>query len=177
MKFTENSDEIVIKHVPVKEWIIGGILTFFNGIFCLFLLFAILSAPRGFYASIIGEWIGFLSVLFVAIIFLLVLLFEIKTIRTPLATVAVNRKNARLDIAYQRFYGTKAKRFYFYQIEKFKSYKGKLIFKSSYFLALVLANKKVIKLKLPIGNDKREITKFIKKLNKFVKAKKPVDGN
>ncbi len=176
MKLTENSDEIVIRHIPVKEWIIGGILTFLIGVFCLFLLFAMLSAPRGFYESMLGEWIGFLSILFVAVIFPVFVFFEIKTIRAPLATVVINRKNACSDVVYQRFYGTEVQRFYFYQIEKFKSYKGKLIFKSSYFLAVVLANKKVVKLKMPIGDDKREITKFIKKLNKFVKSKEPVGG-
>lgn len=177
MQLTENSDEIVIRHVPVREWIIGGFLTFLIGVFCLFLLFAILSAPRGFYESMLGEWLGFLSFLFVAVIFLVVVFFEIKIIRAPLATVVINRKNARFDVVYQRFYGTKSQRFYFYQIQKFKSYKGKLIFKSSYFLAVVLANKKVIKLKMPIGNDKQDITKFIKKLNKFVKSKEPVGEN
>jgi hypothetical protein len=149
----------------------GGILTFLTFIFCLFLLYAFFIAPRGFGESAISKWVDLGSILIVVVVFA-VLLLEIKMIRAPLVTVGIDQRTDSVDIIRQRFYGKKAERFYFHQIEKFKSYKGKLNFSQQYFLALVLANRKTLKLKIPVGADKLETTRLVKKLNKFVKSKK-----
>lgn len=160
MKVSENSDEIIIRHVPVEQWIIGGFLTFIFVVVCLVLTFSSYS----FFDGLLG---AFIAIVFVVCIFGLKLF---SMISAPLATVSVSQKTKSVDILNRRFYGSQKKRFYFNQIGKFKSYKPKLNFSSEYFLALVLANQKTLKLKIAIGDDKQETVKFIKKLNKFVKA-------
>lgn len=174
MQIKENSEEILIKHIPVKEWVIGGILSFITFVLCLSLLYVFFISPNGSSVPIIGDWAKSLPGLVVGVVFILMIL-DIKTIRTPLTTVIIDGKTERIDIMYRRFYGERVERFYFYQIEKFKSYKKKINFSQKYFLTLVLANRKTIKLHIPIGNDQQETTKFIKKLNKFIKTKKLPD--
>ena len=166
MKLAENSDEIIIRHVPFGKWIIGGILIF---IFSLFSIWFIYSA---IFSS--SDSLGLLPVIIFAATVILIVVFDISLnsmIFAPLRIVTISEKMKSIDIVHQRFYGTEAKRYYFHQIEKFKSYKGTVNFSSRYFLALILANRKVIKLRIPIGDNKQETIKLIKKLNKFMKPK------
>jgi hypothetical protein len=86
----------------------------------------------------------------------------------PQMNVTVSQKTKSVDIVSRRIYGVETKRHFFYQIQKFKSYKGKARFAPTYALALIRANRKIIKLKIPTGN-KNETIKLVKKLNKFVK--------
>lgn len=169
MKLSETNDEIIIRHVPIREWITGGILAFLSLVLCLFLLFAFFAAPRGYYETLLGDWIYVIS-FFVVIGVLAAFIYEIKAIRAPLTTVSINLATASVNIVEQRLYGKSVKRYYFYQILKFKSYKSKLNFAPHYFLELVLANKKKIALRIPLGNDQQTTVKFIKKLNKHIKT-------
>lgn len=171
MQIVENSEEIRIRHVPVRDWIIGGVLTLITVVFFLWLLFFIFISPRGFSTSIFAAWWDAVPVLMVIAAFLWTL-FEIKYLRTPLRTIVVSGQTNSVEIILQRIYGTRRQRFDFTQVDKFKSYKGKLNFSQAYFLALVLANRKTLKLKIPVGTDKLETTRLVKKLNKFVKSKK-----
>jgi hypothetical protein len=170
MNLNETSNEILIRHVPVKEWIIGGILIFFTFVVCLLLFHAFFAAPSGYYESLIGDWTGIMSVL-LPLIAVITAIIGFSAIRAPLTTIRINSNTSSIDITHQRIYGTKTERFYFYQILKFKSYKTKMKTSQQYFPALVLANKRTIKLKIPIGSDQQNTVKFIKKINKFIKPK------
>lgn len=176
MLITDNSEEIRIRHVPVRDWIIGGVLTFIIGGVFLLLVFALLIDARSFSASSVAGWWEGAPFLIVAA-GLIMVLFEIKYLRAPLRTVVVSQPATSVEIILRRIYGTRRQRFDFVQIEKFKSYKGKLNFSEQYFLALVLANRKTLKLKIPVGTDKLETTRLVKKLNKFVKSKKAADNS
>lgn len=174
MKLTENSDEISIRHIPVGKWITGGALIFIFSVFSIwFIRSAIFSSSNSFEAGA-ESWHKTLPLLISAAVVILIAILGISLnsmIFAPLMTVTISRKTKSIDILYQRFYGNDAKRYYFHQIEKFKSYKGAVNFSSRYFLALILANQKKIKLSIPIGGDKQETIKLIKKLNKFMKSK------
>jgi len=174
MQLTENSDEISIRHIPVGKWIIGGALIFIFSVFSIWFIFsAIFSSSNSFEAGT-ESLIKILPLLIFGASIILITVFGISLhsmIFAPLTTVTISRKTESIDILYQRFYGKNAKRYYFHQIEKFKSYKGAVNFSSRYFLALILANHKQIKLSIPIGKDKQHTIKLIKRLNKFIKPK------
>jgi hypothetical protein len=179
MKVTENSDEIIIRHVPVAKWISGGILAFIFGGFCLWLIFSAIINPRSFLKVETDELIEFLPILFFIAASALAVFIEFKLISmicAPLVTVAVSQKLKSVNILTRRIYGAKTERYFFHQIQKFKSYKSKVDFSSRYFLALVLVNQKAIKLKIPIS-DKQNTIKLVKKLNKFIKVQKASINN
>lgn len=82
----------------------------------------------------------------------------------PLVIITISQKTNGLDILRQRFYGSETERFYFFQIQKFKLYKSKVNFSSKYFPTLVLADKKTVELKIPVGGDKQTTIKLFKRL-------------
>ena len=174
MKLSENFDEIVIRHIPTEKWITGGTLIFVFGGFCIWLIYSVIFDAGSSFESSTRLGLGLLPILIFAAPVILISVFDISLnsmIFAPLTTVTISGKTKSVDILYQRFYGNKVKRHFFHNVEKFKSYKGTMNFSSRYFLALVLVNRKTIKLKIPIGTDKRDIIKLIKKLNKFMKSK------
>jgi hypothetical protein len=167
MKLFENSDEIIIRHVPVKKWIVGTILTFIFGIFIFWLIYYVFVSSRDFILALLET----LPILFIAAAVAWIL-FKVETVHAPLITVIVNQKAGSVSVIHQRFYGKKETRYYFYQIQKFKSYKSKANFSPMYFLALILANQKTFELNIPVGSDKQNTIKLVKKLNKFIKYKR-----
>jgi hypothetical protein len=174
MKLTENSYEIVVRHVPIKKWITGGTLIFVCGVLCFWFIYSAMLNSESFFEPSTKLFLGLLPFLIFAAAVILISVFDISLssmIFAPLTTVTISEKTKSVDIIYQRFYGNKVKRHFFHNVEKFKSYKGTVNFSSKYFLALVLVNHKIIKLKIPIGKDKQEIIKLIKKLNKFMNPK------
>jgi hypothetical protein len=174
MKLTENSDEIVIRHIPIGKWISSGALIFIFSVFFTWLIYPAIFNQDKFFASGIKDWFEILPILVFAAAGVLIVTFAISVSSlffAPFITVAINRKTASVDILGWRFYGSETQRFYFYQIRKFKSYKGTANFSSRYLLALVLASGKVMKLRIPVGDDKQNTIKLVKKLNKFVKTK------
>lgn len=167
MNLAENFDEIVIRHAPVKKWIVGAILIFTFGIFIVWVIRYVFVNSRDFFTALFEALPTFLIAAAFAWI-----LFKSQTIHAPLITVAVNLRAESVKITRRRFYGKEEARYYFYQIEKFKSYKGKANFSPMYFLALILVNQKTIKLNIPVGGDKQNTIKLIKKLNKFIKSER-----
>lgn len=167
MKVTENSDEIIIRHIPVREWATGGVLTSILFGFFLWFAYSVFVSRNGLPKAFSGDCLP----VFIIGAAVLLVFFEIRTVSAPLVTVTIRKGIKAVDIRLQRFYGSRINRFHFTQIGKFKSYKGKINFSQQYFLALVLANNKVLKLNIPIGGDKQNTIKFIKKLNKFIKFK------
>lgn len=173
MKLTESSDEIIVRHVPIEKWIVGGTLIFVFGGFCIWLIYSAMLGSGSFFEPSTKLGLGLLPILIFTAAIILIAIFDISLssmIFAPLMTVTISEKTKSVDIHYQRFYGSKLKQHYFYNVEKFKSYRGTVNFSSRYFLALVLVNRKTIKLKIPIGKDKQDIIKLIKKLNKFMKS-------
>jgi hypothetical protein len=169
MDVNEDSEKISIKYIPISKWISGGILTFILGVFGVWFIYFMYANPNN---SV--NWLSlFLVTAFaLAIIFPGIFDFNIDSlIFAPLITVKLNQNAQNVDIIRLRFYGKRTERFYFHQIRKFKSYKAKLNFSSQYFLALVLVNGKMLKLRIPIGDDKQNTVKFVKKLNKFIRKK------
>ena len=165
MDIAEKSDEIIIRHTPVGKWICGGLLIFlFFGIFTLFVSY--LNSDNSLHLCLVGLFIlvGLMSALIEASVF--PLLFA------PQMNVTVSRKIGSVDITSRRVYGANTRRYFFHQIQKFKSQKGKTRFSSSYSLVMILANGKTLKLEIPIGDDKNETVKLIKKLNRFSKPPK-----
>lgn len=174
MNLTESFDEIVIRYIPIEKWIVGGTLIFVFGGFCIWLIYSAMLGSGSFFEPSTKLGLRLLPILIFAAAFILISVFDISSnsmIFAPLMTITISEKTKSIDIHYQRFYGSKVKRHYFHNVEKFKSYKGTVNFSSRYFLALVLVNRKTIKLKIPIGTDKQDIIKLIKKLNKFMKVK------
>lgn len=165
MEFKENSEEIFIRYVPFLKWSVGAALIFIFVFFGIWMLYNIYTNSNflGITPFIVfSTAIFFLGIFDVGLGFFI---FE------AMVTVSIKRQARCIDISRQRIFGKKTERFFLHQIEKFRSYKAKHFFSTQYFLALVLANGKTVKLKIPIGNDKQNTTKFIKNLNKFTKTK------
>lgn len=164
MTITENHGEIIIRHYPFAKWIIGGVLAFIFGCLALSLVYFV-------YTDSSEGQIQFSAFLLIVIGFIIILL-ELKMICAPLIIVNISSQIQGINLIHRRFYGSKTRRFHFHQTNKFKSYKSKMNLSEKYYLALVLSNRKTMKLDIPIGEDKQQTVKFIKNLNKFIKSTK-----
>jgi hypothetical protein len=174
-KLTENSDEIIFRHIPIFSWGIGV----FSIVTAIIFVFGLIGSY--FFSSNLPSDSSVKSLIYgsvavgMLIITLLITTFERKLfsmICTPLTTLKIALKFNFVEIHHQRLYGTQAQRFYFAQIEKFKSYqKNKKL-----FLKLILANQEEIKFKFSTG-DGKQTTKMVKKLNKIIKTKPQTNPN
>lgn len=162
METAENDDEIVLRHKPVKQWICGGVFL---------LLFLSGYIPLIFYWLAVEKTWNLLIVLGVPLLGVVFLYLIFSRISAPLMIVVISRKTKSVDIIRRRFYGTRTERFYFNQIDRFKSYKAAKKTPPNYYLALVLANRKTNKLKFPLG-EKKANSKLIRRINRFIKASK-----
>ena len=166
MNVNENSEELVVRHTPLGKRILGDSLTLlFGGLFA-WLVLSIVFSPRipfAVGAEVRSDTFLVLLPASVGAVFLILPLAF-----APQMSVTVSRKTKSVGIKSRRIYGAKAERYFFYQIQKFKSHKGETRFSPAYCPALMRADGKVYKLKIPTG-DKDETVKFVKKLNKFVK--------
>lgn len=166
MELNENSDEIIIRYAPIKRWISGGVLLLvFSGL-CLWLFYLVFVSPNGLAKSGGSDWLEILLLLISAAA-VIVFISAVRMLCSPLIVVNINKKTKSIDILRHRFYGKRMKRLYFTQIGKFKTYKLKT--SPAYFLALAQANRKMMKLKIPLGG-KKENSKLIRKINKFIKS-------
>ena len=162
MSLKEDSEGMHFRHVPTTKWI-GGIFLFTGPAILLFALIKL--AQNG--SQFAYEWGVWLMVIFIALVSFIDI-FSSSFLFAPLTTVDVCPTPKYIEVINKKIYGRKVARYYFSQVTKFKSYKAKLNLSQQYFLALVLANRKTIKLKLPIGADKQETVRLIKKLNKII---------
>ena len=172
MQIAENSEEIILRYIPVREWIIGGGLVFIGGVCFFWMLYSLLINSSFLSKSFPGNWIELVPALMIGGLFLLILY---PFIRTPVVTVTINQKTKSIDAHFRRLYGIQTNRFYFMQISKFKSYKSAVNYSSKYYLALILANNKEVRLQAAIDKDKQKTIKLVKKLNKFIKSKKTLE--
>ncbi len=168
MNLSEDSEAVRIRYVPFAKFIGGFFLYIGFGISIVALMFS-----AGQFSPDAGSWA---STLFCALILLAILIsfvdFSTGTLLfAPLVTVNLSISEKYVEIGNQRIYGKSVRRYAFHQVAQFKSYKGKINLTQSYFLALVRSNRKTLKLRLPIGDDKQETVKLIKKLNKIIRNK------
>lgn len=164
MKLVEADNKLIIRYVPIFQWILGGFLFLFAFLLFLFILYANLFKSN-------NSWSDYLAVLFLTSVFVFLVL-QIKMIFKPRILLTLDKNTKSIEIQRHNIYRKKTRRFYFHQIDKFKSYKQNLNFSSKYFLALVLCNRKTLKLEIPIDKDQKETRKFVRKLNKLVKELK-----
>jgi hypothetical protein len=110
----EDSGDIRFRYVPILKWFCGALF--------LFVCIAII---------VIGYISGEFSLWFLVLFFAIVPLIDLNNstfIFAPLTTVDLCRKSKYVQISYTRIYGKRVNRYYFSQVEKFKSYKAKLNF-------------------------------------------------
>ncbi len=94
-------------------------------------------------------------------------------IAPPVNEIAIDPKARFVDLTRLRIYGSHTDRYFFHQIEKFRSHKRKRFFVKTYFMEVILVNKTKIFIQIPIGEEQHEVTKFIKKLNKIIRSDAP----
>lgn len=169
-KIFENQDDIIIQHIPISKWLIGFgssfvfIFTFYWLIFLYFFNYNFLFGAEA------KGLIEFFPIVVSIVVYVVLVFFEINlisTLNTPIILLTINSKTKNLEITTRRLYGSETKRFYYHQIEKFKSYQKN----KKPFLALILANQEDIKFEIPIF-DKQNSGKLVRKLNKFIKNSK-----
>ena len=102
---------------------------------------------------------------------------SIKAVIYPDVNEVIINPNARfVDLTRYQIYGRRTDRYFFHQIEKIKSQKPKRRFKTKYFAEVILINRTKIYVAIPIGDDKLEVTRLIKKLNKIIRSPSSVAG-
>lgn len=174
VKITENSDEIVIEFLPIKEWMLAGILSLLF-CFCSFWLICLFFFnPQNFLGENLKSWMdGTLIIIIILITLTISLDFKIlpifRVFRASFTILKIDQKAKNIEIFRQWLYTRQTERYYLSQVSKVKSYKVKKLFFESYFLVLILANQKEIKFKIPIG-DKKEATNLVRKFNKLIKT-------
>lgn len=85
------------------------------------------------------------------------------------AEIFIDPKARFVELTRYWIRGKETDRYFFHQIEKIRSKKPKKNSKM-YFSELILVNKKKIYIRIPIGDDKIEVTNFVKKINKIIRS-------
>ena len=168
MEFTSEPDKLHIRHVPSWDWLKGIVLLLACSIVCYWLI----NSTSGIWSDPYNlETTLYLSVFVFVVAYFFVFNLGIRTlIFATITTIVLNRKSRSVDLVRYGIFGKRTDRFYFDQLNGFKSFKPKRFLRSGYFLELILSNNKKIKLWVPLGSDKLATTRFIKNLNKFVKS-------
>src|SRR5438445_605469 len=152
MKIRQTPNEILIRHIPVVRWT-GGLMASLIIFVLIVWLFTSGTSGSSFLIDLFFYCVGIIATL--AIIYLSVFDFWSNSgIRAPMMSMVLSKPGKFIDISYTRLYGKRVKRFYFYQVEKFRSYKIKRLGYPRYFLALKLPNRKSIRMDIPLGSDK-----------------------
>jgi hypothetical protein len=167
MRTVETDDEISIRHVPIGNWILSGILSVLSFIPSVWIIYSLATIKGRLFTNNVNDFFG-LPEFAGCILTAYVNLWFIYTIFKPFRAVTLNQKMQYFDIVNRGFFGENRKRFHFYQIQNFKSYKKSKKDRAKYFLAVVLKNKKTLKLPIPIG-DKQETVRLIKKFNSILR--------
>jgi hypothetical protein len=168
MSVIEDSEGIHLRYVPLVNWISGA--CFVLAVASLIIVCILLGSDGSFSNNTWGD------LLFWLLIILLVLgsftdIVSSAFLFAPIVTVNVWYSAKYIEISKKRIYGGRVQRYYFSQVIKFKSYKARLNFSQQYFLALVIVNRKTLKLQIRISDDKQETVRLIKKLNKIIRNK------
>lgn len=168
---SDQSEQIHLRHAPVRDWILSALLS----LVCLLIgcsLFWLMLRLLGdtdnadFTLLLFGAAVAAVAAsLFVGRYCLTSAVSEVK----------IDLANQWVEVTRYRFYGKRRDRYHFHQIEKFRSYKAKRFLSSrssSYSLELILINRKKVRIRVTIGSVQAETTKFIKSLNKTLRQSK-----
>lgn len=82
----------------------------------------------------------------------------------------IDSKQRFVDLTTHRIYGKRTDRYYFHQVEEIRSKKSKKRPNAPYYAHLILANRKAVEIRIPIADDKIEVTRFVKKVNKMFRS-------
>jgi hypothetical protein len=161
VKIKRSSEQILIRHVPLLSWIAGG---------ATLITIVVLSA----WFTIDKNVVNLLLSVCIMLGFILVTYYSFFDFRLKSGIFAVrtwlliDRSKRFIEITRTRIYGRTISRHYFYQADRFRSYKVNRLGTKQYFLSLKLPNRRSIRLKIPLGSDKNETVKLIKELNNFM---------
>ena len=161
MPSEESFQKAEYRHIPWIQWLLGWLSVLAAGGFMI-------AAIRTPYGS--NESYFYLTGAIVLSAFLSVYGNWNNLVFAAFTTVTVSLTARYVEVTNRRIYGKSTDRYQFSQITRFKSYRSYLNSNFSYFLSLVLENRKTVKLNVPIGSDKREVTQLIKRLNKQLRT-------
>lgn len=168
MSASDAREPIHLRQVPVWKWVFASLVIIVNLLNTLLLVQNLLQT---------GADPDDLKSIFHFIVLTVLLCVSvwfhdsIKAVIYPDVNEVVIDPNARsVDLTRYRIYGKRTDRYFFHQIEKFRSHKPKWRFRTRYFAEVILVNKKKVYIAIPIGDDKIEVTKLIKKLNKIIRS-------
>lgn len=174
MKITETDNEIILRDVPFGYWTIGCILTPVLGFIIIAMIAAATEDPSIIFRASDGGWLdsimGILVSGFCFGFFMLIFAAVFSFLLTPVKTTKINRQTQRIEHKSRGLFKNKTQVFYFSQVKGFDSEKIVTRRSVAYFLVLVLANQKKIKLETGerTADENEEI---LQKLNSFIKAK------
>ena len=170
MRF-DQAELIHLRKAPIRDWILQALLA----VICL-------AIGLGFFWLVLKISSDF-SNLDTTLILLCASVASLAAsiyLGRALITSAVNEAKINLssqwvEVVRYRIYGKSADRYYFHQIERFKSYKATRFLSSQsplYSLELTLVNGKKVRIRVTIGSSRTETTRFIKLLNKTLRHSK-----
>ncbi len=163
---SESADRIHLRHLPFRDWILGASLLILDSIALILLVWNFVRNGSENLAD---------SLLFFALLILVGLttwFYESITslIFPAVSEMVIDAKQRFVELTTYRIYGTRTNRYYFHQVEQIRSKKSKKRPNAPYHAELILANRRTIAIRIPIADDKVEVTKFVKKVNKMFRS-------
>lgn len=166
MSSNTETERIVVQYSPIIDWVLRVIILL--SIFAI--LFAVVNFLIGFWrnSEVLG-WVGFAGFLVLAVWYAF---FDINfkwLIGNDITKVDIDFASRHVDLTFLRLIGPKVERYQFHQVSKFSTYRPKRLLRVEYYLQMTLINRKRIPLRIPIGRDKQESIRLIKRINRLMK--------
>lgn len=163
---SESADRIHLRHLPFRDWILGASLLILDLIVLILLVWNFTRNGSENLAD---------TLLFFALLILVGLttwFYEsINTLIFPaVSEMVIDAKQRFVELTTYRIYGKQTERYYFHQVEHIRSKKANKRPNAPYHAELILANRRTIAIRIPIADDKVEVTKFVKKVNKMFRS-------
>jgi hypothetical protein len=163
---SESVDRIHLRHLPFRDWILGASLLILDLIVLVLLVWNFVRNGSENLAD---------SLLFFALLVLVGLttwFYEsINSLIFPaVSEIVIDARQRFVELTTHRIYGKHTDRYYFHQVEQIRSKKAKKRPKAPYYAELTLANRRTIAIRIPIADEKVEVTKFVKKVNKMFRS-------
>ncbi len=156
MRIDSSPEKVYLRHFPVAQWTLGLLVLglCFAGVIWLIL------GPHPF-----DTWIEVAYNIVMANL----AIYENRRnsgIRAPAMEVAIDNVQRFIQVRRTYAYRRRVDRYYFHQVDRFHSYRGRRFGIERYLLAMKLRSRRTNRLGIPIGKEKNEVTKLIKDLNK-----------
>ena len=165
MKSSRATERITIEYASTLDWFLRILVLLSISAILLVVgnrLFGILRDTTNldlvgiFAVAVLGVWYGFFD-------------GNLKwLIGSDTTKVDIDFESGYVDLTYSSILGSSAERYQFHQILKFKSYRPKRLLRVEYYLQIILVNHKDLLLRIPIGRDKQDAIRFIKRVNKLM---------